>query len=94
MVMRETASALGTTTYRSNCRRATVLTREIYQHGIESEGVPACSSCNGRGAHGLHDFPRLAGQHAQYVLKQLGSFQNNMRMDSAHLRRSEDDRGT
>jgi cytochrome c553 len=53
--------------------------REIYEHGIESEGVPACASCHGPDAHGLADFPRLAGQHAQYVLKQLGSFQSNMR---------------
>jgi len=51
--------------------------REIYQHGIE--GVPACSTCHGADAHGLQDFPRLAGQHAQYVLKQLASFQSNMR---------------
>jgi cytochrome c553 len=53
--------------------------REIYQHGIAAEGVPACSSCHGPDAHGTQDFPRLAGQHAQYVLKQLGSFQSNMR---------------
>jgi cytochrome c553 len=53
--------------------------REIYEHGIESEGVPACSACHGPDAHGTADFPRLAGQHAQYVLKQLGSFQSNMR---------------
>ena len=53
--------------------------QEIYQHGITSEGVPACSSCHGTDAHGLKDFPRLAGQHAQYVLKQLASFQSNMR---------------
>jgi len=53
--------------------------REIYLHGIESEGVPACASCHGPDAHGLRDFPRLAGQHGQYVLKQLGSFQSNMR---------------
>ena len=53
--------------------------RDIYQHGIASEGVPACSSCHGPDAHGLKDFPRLAGQHAQYVLKQLASFQSNMR---------------
>jgi len=53
--------------------------REIYEHGIESEGVPACSSCHGPDAHGLQDFPRLAGQHAQYILKQLASFQSNMR---------------
>jgi cytochrome c553 len=53
--------------------------RDIYEHGIQSEGVPACSSCHGPDAHGLQDFPRLAGQHAQYVLKQLASFQSNMR---------------
>jgi cytochrome c553 len=53
--------------------------REIYLHGIESEGVPACASCHGPNAHGVGDFPQLAGQHAQYVLKQLASFQSNMR---------------
>jgi cytochrome c553 len=53
--------------------------REIYLQGIAAEGVPACSSCHGPDAHGMQDFPRLAGQHAQYVLKQLGSFQSNMR---------------
>ena len=53
--------------------------REIYEHGVAAEGVPACSSCHGPDAHGTQDFPRLAGQHAQYVLKQLASFQSNMR---------------
>ncbi|MGB6605213.1 MAG: c-type cytochrome [Steroidobacteraceae bacterium] len=53
--------------------------RAIFENGIASEGVPACSACHGRDAHGLQDFPRLAGQHAQYVLKQLASFQSNMR---------------
>ena len=53
--------------------------REIYDHGITAEGVPACSSCHGADAHGTQDYPRLAGQHEQYVLKQLGSFQSNMR---------------
>jgi cytochrome c553 len=53
--------------------------REIYQQGITSEGVPACSSCHGPDAHGQGEYPRLAGQHAQYVLKQLASFQSNMR---------------
>jgi cytochrome c553 len=53
--------------------------RDIYQNGIESEGVPACSACHGADAHGTGDFPRLAGQHTQYVLKQLASFQSNMR---------------
>jgi len=53
--------------------------REIYQNGITAEGVPACSSCHGPDAHGQQDFPRLAGQHEQYILKQLSSFQSNMR---------------
>lgn len=53
--------------------------RLIYSQGIQSEGVPACAACHGPDAHGLSDFPRLAGQHAQYVLKQLSSFQSNMR---------------
>ena len=53
--------------------------REIYQQGIPAEGVPACSSCHGPDAHGTQEFPRLAGQHAQYILKQLASFQSNMR---------------
>lgn len=53
--------------------------REIYENGIASEGVPACASCHGPDARGLAEYPRLAGQHAQYVLKQLASFQSNMR---------------
>jgi cytochrome c553 len=53
--------------------------REVYEHGIASQGVPACATCHGPDAHGMADFPRLAGQHAQYVLKQLASFQSNMR---------------
>lgn len=53
--------------------------REIYAQGVAAQGVPACSSCHGPDAHGLQDFPRLASQHAQYVLKQLASFQSNMR---------------
>ncbi|HVN46856.1 MAG TPA: c-type cytochrome [Steroidobacteraceae bacterium] len=53
--------------------------RDLYEHGIAAQGVPACSSCHGADAHGTQDFPRLASQHEQYILKQLGSFQSNMR---------------
>jgi cytochrome c553 len=53
--------------------------RQIYEHGVESEGVPACGTCHAPDAHGMQDFPRLASQHAQYLLKQLASFQSNMR---------------
>jgi len=53
--------------------------REIYANGVPSDGVPACAACHGPDGHGLGDFPRLAGQHSQYVLKQLSSFKSNMR---------------
>jgi cytochrome c553 len=53
--------------------------KEIYEKGVTATGVPACAACHGPDGHGTADFPRLAGQHAQYILKQLRSFQNNMR---------------
>lgn len=53
--------------------------KTLYQEGKIDEGVPACAACHGADAHGTADFPRLAGQHAQYLLKQLDSFQSNMR---------------
>ena len=53
--------------------------RSIYDDGVANEGIPACASCHGPAAEGTDDFPRLAGQSAQYLLKQLASFQSNMR---------------
>jgi len=53
--------------------------KDIYEHGVASSGIPACSACHGPQAEGTDQFPRLAGQHAQYILKQLNSFQTNLR---------------
>ena len=53
--------------------------RDIFEHGVPSEGVPACAACHGPDALGSDMYPRLAGQHAEYILKQLASFQSNMR---------------
>jgi cytochrome c553 len=53
--------------------------REIYSNGVATSGVPACAACHGANGQGLGEFPRLAGQHSQYVLKQLASFQSNLR---------------
>ena len=53
--------------------------RDIFEHGIPSQGVPACAACHGTDALGNDHFPRLAGQHAEYIMKQLASFQSNMR---------------
>jgi cytochrome c553 len=53
--------------------------RDIFEHGIPTQGVPACAACHGSDAMGSDMYPRLAGQHAEYILKQLASFQSNMR---------------
>lgn len=53
--------------------------QDIFDHGIAAQGVPACAACHGTDALGSSSFPRLAGQHAEYVLMQLASFQSNMR---------------
>jgi len=51
----------------------------IFENGVAASGVPACAACHGADAHGTADFPRLAGQHSQYLLKQIRSFQNSSR---------------
>jgi cytochrome c553 len=53
--------------------------QDIFEHGIPAQGVPACAACHGTDALGSSAFPRLAGQHAEYILMQLSSFQSNMR---------------
>lgn len=53
--------------------------RDIYANGVPAESIPPCVSCHGANAVGTDDFPRLAGQHVQYLLKQLRSFKNSMR---------------
>lgn len=49
--------------------------RDLFAHGLPSKNVPPCASCHGPEARGSAGFPRLAGQHADYLNKQLGVFQ-------------------
>jgi cytochrome c553 len=49
--------------------------KTIFANGVADTGVPACSTCHGLEAKGNATFPRLAGQHADYVVKQLLVFQ-------------------
>ena len=53
--------------------------RKIYEQGIPERGVRACASCHGDNAEGASVFPRLAGQHAEYVLRQLKIFRTRLR---------------
>jgi cytochrome c553 len=53
--------------------------RQIFSNGILERGIPACATCHGALAQGNGPFPRLAGQHAPYLLKQLLAIQNVLR---------------
>ncbi len=53
--------------------------RKLFEQGIPERGVAACATCHGPGALGSGIFPRLAGQHAEYVLRQLNVIQTRLR---------------
>lgn len=44
--------------------------KQLYEKRPD-RGIPACADCHGVEAVGLSVFPRLAGQHAQYLVKQM-----------------------
>ena len=50
--------------------------KEIFDKGLPDANVIACSACHGPTGQGMAAFPRLANQHADYLLKQLNIFQN------------------
>lgn len=49
--------------------------KEIFVNGVSAKNVPACATCHGAEGQGNATFPRLAGQHADYLAKQLLVFQ-------------------
>jgi cytochrome c553 len=53
--------------------------KELFDKGVPERGIPACMACHGADATGVADFPRLAGQHAKYVVKQLNFIQSLVR---------------
>jgi cbb3-type cytochrome c oxidase subunit III len=53
--------------------------KQIFEQGIAALGIPPCASCHGPQARGNNIFPRLAGQHAAYLLKQALVIQSALR---------------
>ena len=52
----------------------------IYRGGIVAKGVAACASCHGPNGSGVPaQYPRLAGQHAQYTVEELKAFRSGER---------------
>ncbi|WP_126286126.1 c-type cytochrome [Burkholderia stagnalis] len=48
--------------------------KAIFEAGLPDKGVAACIGCHGQHGEGVSRFPRLAGQHADYVIKQFRIF--------------------
>ncbi len=53
--------------------------KQIFDQGFVEEGIPACAACHGATADGKEGVPRLAGQHAPYLVKQLAYFKSLLR---------------
>lgn len=61
------------------------LGQTIYRGGVIGRGVAACASCHGPNGAGMPaQFPRLAGQHAQYTADQLKAFRAGARANDAN----------
>ena len=52
--------------------------KKIFEQGIPGQ-VVACATCHGPHAEGNGIFPRLADQHAAYIVRQLTVIQRNLR---------------
>jgi len=53
--------------------------KRLYEQGVPARQIPACASCHGATAEGNGVIPRLAGQHAPYLRKQILVIQNALR---------------
>jgi cytochrome c553 len=62
------------------------LGEKIYRGGVMDRQVAACAGCHSPNGAGIpSQFPRLSGQHADYVYTQLVNFQNGTRKNSPQM---------
>src|SRR5258706_10360173 len=61
------------------------LGRKIWRGGDLTKGLPACAACHGASGAGLPvQYPRLAGQYAEYTEVQLKAFRSGERRNDAN----------
>ena len=53
--------------------------KQLFEQGSPDRGAPPCTGCHGMSAEGMAVFPRLAGQHSEYLYIQLKLIQNKLR---------------
>lgn len=62
------------------------LGEKIYRGGILEKSVPACAGCHGPTGSGIPaQYPRLGGQHADYVEAQMVAFRGGARANNAQM---------
>lgn len=81
--MRDVAAYYGTQRIKSGAaknKESIALGRKIWRGGDASRGLAACASCHGATGAGLPaQFPRIAGQYAEYTDAQLKAFRSGQR---------------
>jgi len=66
-------------------QEALALGRKIWRGGDVPRGLPACAACHGASGAGLPaQYPRLAGQYAEYTEAQLKAFRSGERRNDAN----------
>lgn len=62
------------------------LGEQIHRGGVADRQIPACASCHGPAGSGIPaQYPRLAGQHADYTEAQLMAFRGGARANSTQM---------
>jgi len=62
------------------------LGERIYRGGVQERNIAACAGCHSPNGAGIPaQYPRLAGQHADYTAKQLNDFRAGKRPNSAQM---------
>jgi cytochrome c553 len=63
-----------------------LLGERIYRGGIADRQIAACAGCHSPNGAGIpSQFPRLSGQHADYVAAQLTAFRDGVRKNSVQM---------
>ncbi len=57
----------------------------LFENGNPDKGLIACSSCHGLNGEGSGIAPRLAGQHIEYLTKQLAAFRDGQRTEATMM---------
>jgi cytochrome c553 len=66
-------------------KESVALGRKLWRGGDVARGLPACASCHGATGAGIPaQYPRLAGQHAEYTEAQLKLFRAEERSNDAN----------